>query len=140
MLTKNAQEFRSFLINQGINLDFVELDDGDTVVEIRESLECGVNFRMVVVFSSDDSMVGVYGLDFIQGINPMKKSYVYEAINELNIKYTYYKYIVDKEKIVLQSFALFNDNFDSNIVMKIIMGMMNLVNNDYSGLMKIIWS
>lgn len=140
MLTKNAQEFRNFLINQGINLDFVELDDGDTVVEIRESLECGVNFRMVVVFSSDDSMVGVYGLDFIQGINPMKKSYVYEAINELNSKYTYYKYIVDKEKIVLQSFALFNDNFDSNIVMKIIMGMMNLVNNDYSGLMKIIWS
>ena len=140
MLTRNAQEFRGFLINQGINLDFVELDDGDTVVEIRESLECGVNLRMVVVFSSDDSMVGVYGLDFIQGINPMKKSYVYEAINELNSKYTYYKYIVDKEKIVLQSFALFNDNFDSNIVMKIIMGMMNLVNNDYSGLMKIIWS
>lgn len=70
----------------------------------------------------------------------MKKSYVYEATNELNSKYTYYKYIVDKEKIVLQSFALFNDNFDSNIVMKIIMGLMNIANNDYSGLMKIICS
>lgn len=140
MITKNAQEFKRFLISQDINLEFIEGDNGETIVEIREQLKSGIRLRLLVIFNREDSMVSIYGADFIQGINPIKKNYLYEAVNDLNYKYTYYKYVLEKDSISVQAFALFEDNFSSEVVMRLIMGMMATVEQEYSGLMKIIWS
>ena len=140
MLTNNAQEFRNFLISQGINLEFKEGNDGNVLVEIRESLECGAKLRIGVVFDKEDSMVSIYGLEFIQGVNPSKKSYMYESINDLNSTYTYYKFILNRDVVEIQAFALFNDNFNSEVLMRYIMGMMNVANSEFSNLMRVIWS
>ena len=140
MITKNAQQFRSFLISQDINLEFIEGHNGETLVEIRESLNCGAKLRIGVIFDKEDSMVSIYGMDFIQGINPTKKNYMYEAVNDLNNKYTYYKFLLNSDTVELQAFALFNNNFSSEVIMRYIMGMINIANEEFSGLMKIIWS
>ena len=140
MITNNAQQFKSFLMSQDINLDFMEDENGNTLVEIRESLKCGTKLRVIVIFNKEDSMVSMYGIDFVQGINPTKRNYMYEAINDLNNKYTYYKFLLDKDRVEVQSFVLFDDNFSNEVIMKYIMGMINVVEQEFSGLMKIMWS
>lgn len=140
MLSKNAQEFKNYLISQNINLEFIEGENEKTSVEIRETLKCGAKLRILIIFDKEDSLVGVFGLDFIQGINPTRRNYMYETINDLNDKYTYYKYVLDKDSLMVQSYQLFDNNFNSNVIMKIIFGMINVVDTEYQNLMKIIWS
>lgn len=140
MLTNNAEQFKKFLISKDIHLDFIEDKDGDSIVEFTESLDCGTKMRILVLFNKDDLMVSIYGLDFIQGINPEKKNDIYEAINKLNSEYSYFKYVLNKDSITVQTFDIFNNNFDCEIIMNQIIGIIRVVDTEYSGLMKIIWS
>ncbi|GFN36610.1 YbjN domain-containing protein [Tepidimicrobium xylanilyticum] len=140
MLTSNAQQFRSYLQSQNINLQFNEENDGSTTVVIRETLKTGGNIRILVVFNKTDSLVSVYGGDFINGINPVKRDYVYEAINELNMKYTYLKFVFQNDSIMAQAFTLVDNNFRSEVIMDIILGMLNIIEEEYPKLMRIIWS
>lgn len=140
MFTKNAQQFKSFLEKKDIHLEFIEGNEGATLVEIREGLKSGGRLRILVIFDEDESMVSIYGGDFITGISPVKINYMYEAVNNLNIKYTYYKYVLEKDSISIQSYALFNNNFSSEVVMKMIFGMINVADSEYPSLMKIMWS
>ena len=91
MLTNNAQQFKSFLLERNMDLNFID-DNGESVIEIREMLKCGAKIRLVTVFDKDDTNVKIYGFDYIQGINPVKKNYIYEALNNLNSNYTFTKY------------------------------------------------
>lgn len=140
MLTNNAVSFRNFLNSQNINLEFIEGDNGETLVEIREGLKCGAKLRIVAIFDKEDSMVSIYGMDFVQGINPTKKNYMYETVNDLNNRYTYYKFLLDRDAVEIQAFALFNDNFNSEVVMRYIMGMIRVAEQEFSGLMRVMWS
>ncbi|MCX7903838.1 MAG: hypothetical protein N2486_04940 [Caloramator sp.] len=140
MLTKNAQEFRNFLRSQNIELKFFEGDNGDTIVETVQNLNSGLKLRMVIIFGVDEDIVSIYGLDFVSAINPARKNYIYEFINELNKKYTYYKYVFDKDTLRIESHAVFSDNFNPYVVMTQIIGMMRLVESDYPELMRVIWA
>lgn len=138
MLTHNAQKFKSFLEEREIRLDFIK-ENGTIIAEIREQLKSGGRLRMLVVFDEEDSMVSIYGGDFITGISPNKMDYMYEVINELNSK-TFFKYVLEDNSIRIHSIALFNDNFSSETVMDMIVGMVGAAEVEYPRLMKIIWS
>jgi len=140
MLTKNAQEFKNFLRSQNIELEFFEGENGETIVETVQSLNSGLKLRMVIIFGEDDGIVSIYGLDFVSAINPARKNYIYELLNELNKKYTYYKYILDKDTIRIETHAVFSDNFNPHVVMTQLIGMMRLVESDYPELMRVIWA
>lgn len=140
LLTRNAQEFRSFLQSRNINLEFMEESDGSTTLQIRETLKSGARIRILVVFNKNNSLVSIYGGDFITGINPGKKDYMYEAVNELNSKYTYLKFVMGNDSLMAQSFALFDNNFKSEVVMDMILAMLDIIEEEYPRLMRIIWS
>lgn len=140
MLTENAQQFKNYLISKDMDLEFVEQDNGDSVLELRQELKCGAKMRIVLVFTEDDSLVCIYGVDFIQGINPSKKNYMYEAINDINKSYSYYKFIMNKDDIISQAFLPVDGNFKSEVIMNLLFGMIRVVENEFAGLMRIMWS
>jgi hypothetical protein len=123
-----------------MNFDFVETDEGDILLEIRQGLKSGTKVRILVCFNKDDTMVSVYGLNYVLGINPSKRSYLYETVNDLNSKYTYFKFVLDKESVNIQAFNVVENNFESNIVMTIILGMLQVMDEEYPGLMRVMWS
>lgn len=139
-MTNNAQIFNDFLQNQDITLNFLDGDEGQTLIDIRESLEGGIKARIGVLFDADDRMISVYALDFIGGVNPTKRSYLIDLINEINNKYTYYKFVMKQDSIEIQSFLLLKDNFEPAILMQIILGMMDAIKEEYSNIMRIMWS
>lgn len=139
MLTNNAQQFKSFLLERDMDLDFFN-DNGESVVEIREVLKCGAKLRIVTVFDADDTNVKIYGFDYIQGINPVKKSYLYEALNNLNSNYAYFKYYLNEDSIIIQGSLYFLDTFSSEATMQMMVGLMNCANSEYPALMKLNWS
>ena len=106
MLTNNAQQFKSFLLERNMDLNFID-DNGESVIELREILKCGAKIRLVTVFDKDDTSVKIYGFDYIQGINPVKKSYIYEALNNLNSNYIFTKYYLDGDSIIIQGSLYF---------------------------------
>ncbi|MDY4979208.1 MAG: hypothetical protein SO095_01285 [Candidatus Onthovivens sp.] len=140
MLTKNAQQLRNYLMSEDIELDFMEGDDGNSLTSITQKLECGPTIKMLVMLDADDSMVRIYTRDFINGINPTKKSYIYEVLNNINTKYTYTKFVLIDDSIIIESFSMFNNNFEPSIIMDQIIGIINIAESEYVDLMKIIWS
>lgn len=139
-MTNNARIFQDYLHSQNINLNFIDGDNGDTLIDMRESLDGGINARIGVIFSNDDKMISVYGLDFIGGINPSKRNYLIDLVNEINNKYTYFKFIVNQDSIEIQSFLLLHDNFAPTVLMYIIFGMMDCIKDEYSNIMRVMWS
>ena len=139
MLTNNAQQFKSFLLERNMDLNFID-DNGESVIEIREMLKCGAKIRLVTVFDKDDTSVNIYGFDYIQGINPVKKSYIYEALNNLNSNYTFTKYYLDGDSIIIQGNLYFLDTFSNEATMQMMLGVMDCANSEYPALMKLNWS
>lgn len=139
-MTNNARIFQDYLQSQNINLNFMDSDNGDTLIDIRESLDGGIKARIGVIFDNDDKMISVLALDFIGGINPSKRNYLIDLVNEINNKYTYFKFVVKQDNIEIQSFLLLNDNFDPSVLMQVIFGMMDCIKSEYSNIMRIMWS
>ena len=76
----------------------------------------------------------------IQGINPVKKNYIYEALNNLNSNYTFTKYYLDGDSIIIQGNLYFLDTFSNEATMQMMLGVMDCANSEYPALMKLNWS
>lgn len=139
MLTKNAQSFKKYLENMDINLHFREEDDGETVVELQESLNIGSNLKIMAIFNKEDTIVSIYGVGFLTCPNESKRPKIYEMLNELNSKYTYFKFALEQNAVSIESFMLFEDNFNGAVIVKIILGMTKAIEDEYEWMMHEIW-
>lgn len=139
-MTNNARIFNDFLKKQNLNLNFIDGDDGKTLLEINETLDGGIKVRICVIFDTDEKLIGIYAFDFIGGINPTKRSYLLDLLNEINSKYTYIKFVMNQDSIEVRSFSLFNNNFEPSVIMQMIFNVMDAIKEDYSNIMRIMWS
>ena len=140
MYTKNAEIFRTYLLANGFEFDFEERDSGSTVFNLNQKLDNGVNIRVFGSFNKDNTMVSLYGLDFIPSIPPDKKGKICEVLNDLNDKYTFFKYVLSDNQIEVQVFNSFDNNFKSEIVMDLLIAIMRNVEEEYPNLMRAIWA
>lgn len=138
-MTKNARVFNEYLKTQNINLEFID-SEGETIVEIRESLDGGIKARIGVIFNANDSLVSILGLDFMGAINHSKRNQLLDLVNELNNAYTYFKFVISNDTIQIQSFISVDDNYAPITTMRIIFGMLDIMKKEYSSIMRVMWS
>jgi len=137
-VTKDAKIFKEYLIELGMNLKFIDDSDDSTILEINQNLENGINCKILVSFS--DGLISVFGVNFIGGINPVRKNDLLDLINILNEKYTYLKFVLLESGISINSFIIVNDNFNPTILMNVIKSNLEVIEEEYSNIMKVMWA
>ena len=138
MLTKNAQQFKNVLNSHDLIFSESKNDEGYCFFDLKEKLHCGAVVNLKIVFNADDTLVCIYGFA-INGINPINENYIYEELNYLNSKYTYITYTLVEDTILTKTFTRFDNNFNSNIILNLILATLQSIDAEYSNLMKIIW-
>lgn len=139
-MTKNSQLFKEFLERNDIWVEFFD-EDGDTFCNIKQRLECGPTVNILLVFDKDDKLVRLYTMGYITFNNPSRKQYIYSMLNELNNKYSFFKFVIDNQNNISVNYYLpFLDNFSSDIVMQQIISTIGVLEDEYAGFMKLIWS
>lgn len=141
-MTNNASEFDRFLKNENIVVDFTDGENDDTTYcSITQKLDCGPNIKLLVVFDKQDELVSIYTFDYITVPEKCKKDIVYKCLNDMNEKYTYFKFNVDKENTISISYFLpFKNNFNPSVVTEILIGIIQVMESEYANFMKTIWS
>lgn len=138
-MTKNARLFEQYCVKDGYNLDFRDVE-GQTILEIMDSIGGGIKTRIVIIFDDSDSMISIYGVDIVSGISDSKNNELLKLVNKLNSNYTFYKFILDENAVQINAFISVENNFSPSILMNYILGMYRIIENEYSTLMKVIWS
>lgn len=138
-ILRNAELFKKYLDNNELTADIWE-DGDDTYFQFHQKLDSGAQGRILVILGGD-SLLSVYALDYVNLTNSERKDQLYKILNDLNGKYTYYKFYLDeKNKIYSSSFVPFENNFTPDVVMRLIVGTLNVLDEVYPLLMKIIWA
>lgn len=145
MLNKNAQQFKNYLEDIGFPFSYSEENEEVSIIDYKYQVECGATIETKLVFNENESLdrhttlIAIYGF-VITAISPVKKNYLYELINNLNDKYTYFKYVLHENAILLEAYIPFEDNFNINVVMDLMHLMTQILEEDYVNLMRTIWS
>jgi len=139
-MTKNSQQFKELLEKNDIWVEFFD-NEGDSYCNIKQKLACGPTINLILVFDNDDRLVRLHTMGYITFNNPSRKEYVYSLLNELNNKYSYFKFVIDKENNISVAYYLpFLNNFSSDVVMQQILSTIEVMENEYAGFMKLIWA
>lgn len=140
-LTNNANSFKQLLDKNNIYADSWDGEDGAVCFQFNQKLKTGPNGRVMVIFNSEDTLVSIYALDYVTLVNTARKDYMYRLLNDLNSKYTYFKFILDNDNnIILSSFIPLENNFRPEIAMRLILGVLDALEEEYSALMKVMWA
>lgn len=140
-MATNADLFKDYLKKENFYTDNWKTDDGNEVFQLRQKLENGPDGRLLIVLDKENNIVSIYALDYVTLSNPSRKDYMYRLLNELNMKYTYNKFTLSEDNnIIVSCFIPFDNNFKPEIVMQNVYGAYKAMQNEYPGLMKVMWS
>lgn len=139
-VAKNPDIFEDFLNEKEALFESYDLD-GKTVFKFNQKLEQGPRGRILAVFDEDDGLVSIYAYDYLSLTDDAKKDSMYKLLNNLNLKYTYVKFYMDEDNdITLSSYTLVENNFSPEVIFKMIIGVFNVLEEQYAAFMKIMWS
>lgn len=139
-MTKNAKLFKDYLTSIGLDIDFMDLDDGSTLLKNQEILEGGINIRYCIHFTEGESLIGMMATDFVGPIDPSKRNKILDLINDLNNKNLLFKLVLGSYTIEIQTFLIVNSSFDPSTILDHVLDMFDFVQKEYSNIMKCIWS
>ena len=96
---------------------------------------------MALFDNEKDTQVAIYAFNYVKVTNPSRKEYILQKINELNLSYTYNKFVLDEENnININTFIAVDNNFKPNLVWASMIAMYRALENEYSNFMKILWA
>ncbi|WP_264850146.1 YbjN domain-containing protein [Clostridium omnivorum] len=138
-MMRNAELFKGYLDKNNLYAD--TWSEGEkTFFQFQQKLKSGPAGRLLVIFGGD-TLVSVYALDYVSLSNTARKDYMYRVLNDLNMKYTYHKFLLDQDNnIMTSSFIPFSNNFSEEVVMELLFGSLNVMEEEYATLMKAMWS
>ena len=132
----NATLFKEYLDKKGI---VPETRNSETSVsfEFQQKLKTGASGRLLVVLE-EDTLASIYALDYISLSNTARKEYMCKVLNELNIKYTYFKFYLSTENIVVLqcSLPIRNNTFSADLIFNLLGNVLGTMEDEYSGIMK----
>lgn len=137
---KNAAKFKNFIDEKKL---FMEEWESDNIkfFAFEENIKNGPKIRAVVGFGNDDLSAATYVVNYVNFSNPSKKEYVYELINELNSKYTYNKFTMDRAGNVMIAVHIpIGNSFDPQSVLDLMIFAFKAAEEEYSRFMKLQWS
>lgn len=139
-MSKNASKFKNLIDEKEFFMEESELDKRE-IFAFEENIKNGPRVRIVIGFENEDYSATVFVLNYVNVSNPSKKEYFYELINELNIKYLYHKFTLDKSgNIIIGAHLPIGDCFDPQTALDIMIWAFKAAEEEYSRFMKLQWS
>ncbi|MDS0526081.1 YbjN domain-containing protein [Clostridium sp. SHJSY1] len=135
----NANLFKQFLDGKEIYAEVRENGE-EAYFEFQQKLKSGSSGRVVVNISGD-TLVSIYALDYVSLANTARRDYMYKLFNELNYRYTYYKFFLDNDNnIFLSAYIPIENNFSPTLVMNLLIGLIDVMEKEYANIMKTMWA
>lgn len=140
-MSTNSNLFKQYLNDNNLYADSWNGEKGSVCFQFNQKLKSGPNGRIVAIFNDTNSLVSIYALDYVTLTNTTRKDYMYKLLNEINNKYTFFKFILDNDNnIILSSFIPLENNFKPEVAMRLIFGVLDTMEEEYSSLMKVMWA
>ncbi|KGX86664.1 YbjN domain-containing protein [Pontibacillus marinus] len=137
----NVERFKELLRQKEIYMNEGTNEDGSVFFRTEQKLKNGGSIGLVVAFSVEEHMVDVYGFDIAEITDPLKKESIHKLLNEINIDYRFNKFYMDNQGRISSSAALiFEDNFNPNVVFRLMVMALNTADEVYPKFMKVMWS
>lgn len=141
-MNNKVQIFREYLEVEDLAARELEDDDFNMFV-FDADIKSGTSAHIVVFFmkyGNPDWLVKVEAFNYVKIHNDTKKEHILEKLNELNKNSVFEKYVLlDDGSIVVKLNYTFYDNFDPNQLLGSIFYLNDAINENYQGLMYVIW-
>ncbi|WP_294358722.1 hypothetical protein [uncultured Clostridium sp.] len=134
-----AKEFIEFLKSRGFEIRVKE-EDKLTIVGFISKIDEEKKVFFTIVFDEEDYKILIQGAKFLPGgIKEERKPFVLEAMNIANDTGINYKYVTRDDEIIIEGYYLIRilDNFNINMLIRIIAEMQDRIKSDYEIFMKV---
>ena len=140
-MLKTAQQFLDAL--QRANLkwkDSRDMDDGNSLVVCGVSGKNNARYDVLFIFDANGESAAVRVFKLITSCPEDKTLKMLDAINDLNNKYRWVKFCLDKDQDVsVQVDAYVNGDTDGMICVKLLLRIMKIIDESYPTFMHILW-
>ena len=136
-MSQNALKFEEFLKANNMVLE-KDVNEDLTTFLIRENIETVGPRTIGVLFNSHDGLVNIVAYQFLQINKPEKKQQVMELINNLNVEYTFCKYVEKDDFVTLHISVPFKNNFSAELLSDLITTLIKNLQKDYPRFMAIL--
>ena len=141
-MLKTAQQFLDAL--QRANLkwkDSRDMDDGNSLVVCGVSGKNNARYDVLFIFDANGESAAVRVFKLITSCPEDKTLKMLDAINDLNNKYRWVKFCLDKDQDVsVQMDAYVNGDTDGMICVKLLLRIMKIIDESYPTFMHILWA
>lgn len=133
-----AKEFIEFLKSRGLEIRVKE-EEKVIIVGFISAIDEEKKVFLTIVFDEEDYKVLIQGAKFLPKIKEDRRPLINEAINEANDTGLNYKYTVMEDEVLIEGYYLIRilDNFNVNILSRIMLEMQQRIKNDYEIFMKV---
>ena len=138
----NYESFKQFMDDKDVHYTEGQLEHGDRYFRIPQRIKGGSVVNALVIFLEKHIKVVVFGIASIEDAN--KHVECYRLFNELNSKYSFFKfYLRPNGDVSLEgdvAIGVFDGEFRPNALLGFLISAITLVQDSYSEIMKIQWS
>lgn len=141
-MSESIKKFEDLLAEKNIELENWEDDEGDNrFFAYEDSLKNGPTVRIVAALQNKPNYVGtVYLFNYINIADEVNKESFYELLNELNVDYSYVKFLLDDEfNIILRMhYPVLENHYDPQTTIDFMLMILEAAKDEYSKFMKLI--
>ena len=133
-----AKEFIEFLKSKGFEIRVRE-EEERRIVGFISVIDKEKKAFFTIVFDEEDYKILIQGAKFLPEIKEERRPLIYEAINIANDTGLNYKYITMEDEVLIEGYYLIRilDNFNINMINRIIIEMQDRIKSDYEIFMKV---
>lgn len=133
-----AKEFIEFLKSKGFEIRVRE-EEERIIVGFISVIDKEKKAFFTIVFDEEDYKILIQGAKFLPEIKEERRPLIYEAINIANDTGLNYKYITMEDEVLIEGYYLIRilDNFNINMINRIIIEMQDRIKSDYEIFMKV---
>lgn len=133
-----AKEFIEFLKSKGFEIRVRE-EEERIIVGFISVIDKEKKVFFTIVFDEEDYKILIQGAKFLPEIKEERRPLIYEAINIANDTGLNYKYITMEDEVLIEGYYLIRilDNFNINMINRIIIEMQDRIKSDYEIFMKV---
>lgn len=140
----NFDRLKNLLIDENIHFNEGRAEDDSPYVLFRQPIENAGTLTIIVGFSGrDQSKVSLAIYNIAKISSPLKRDELLRIVNQLNIKYSYIKFVADDEGEVSASYHVdIDENYDfGRLLWLIVMTCKTMIEEDaVKQFMKLQWA
>jgi hypothetical protein len=138
---KNSEILKNYLQESNIYFEEKLGDDGSPLFIFRQSVKNGETLLIGFAFDPNQSTLDIKIFNIATIESSLKREELLKFINDLNEKYRFGKYMVNKEGQIYMSHALVtSEGFSAKDTLAICAMMVQTIEDEYPKFMKLRWA